>query len=247
MKTIKMLLLGTAICALQQLNAQNGILKGTITDETGQTMPSATVKVLEDTTMITGTTTDINGDYTIKQLIPGSYNIQISYVGYAPKLIKKVIIDPNATAYVNAKMTPGTMLVGVVVEEEYRKPIISKTYSTVTNITVDQIENMAVSKGDIVGIITAVTPGVIASEDGTSLYVRGSRNGSTAFYVDGNRVMGSPNVPGLSIASMEVLLGGVPAEYGDCTGGIVIITTKEYQWEEHRAQMKREAREASEE
>jgi hypothetical protein len=43
--------------------------------------------------------------------------------------------------------------------------------------------------------------------------------------------MSVPEVPGPGIAGMEVLTGGVPAEYGDCTGGLVIITTKEYKWE----------------
>jgi len=117
-----------------------------------------------------------------------------------------------------------------------------------TPIRSDQVEHMAVSKGDIVGMVANVTPGVLASEDGKELYVRGSRTGSTQFIVDGNKVMtaSDPGVPGTGIANMEVLTGGVPAEYGDCTGGIVIITTKEYKWEMRKKEMREREREEQE-
>jgi hypothetical protein len=116
-----------------------------------------------------------------------------------------------------------------------------------TPIRIDQVENIPVSKGDIIGLITAVTPGVLATDDGKDLYVRGSRSGSTQYIVDGNKILGSPEVPGMGIAGIEVLTGGVPAEYGDCTGGIVIITTKEYKWEMRRKEMERRARKEREE
>lgn len=226
--------------------AQNtGTLKGNVTDETGQSMPGATIRIMEDSTMVTGSVTDEKGDFTIRHIVPGIYNVQFSYVGLKTRTVKKVEFLPDATIFLNKQMVPDNNLGTVVVSEEYVKPILNATYSTVTRLTHDQIENMAVSKGDIVSMITAVTPGVLASEDGKNLYIRGSRTGSTAFYVDGNRVIGSPNIPALSIAGMEVLTGGVPAQYGDCTGGLVIITTKEYKWEMHKKEQRRQKREDS--
>ncbi len=35
-------------------------------------------------------------------------------------------------------------------------------------------------------------------------------------------------VPGSSIGSLTVYVGGVPAKYGDVTGGVVVIETKSY-------------------
>ena len=37
-----------------------------------------------------------------------------------------------------------------------------------------------------------------------------------------------PNVPSSGISSMSVYTGGLPAKYGDTTGGVVVIETKSY-------------------
>lgn len=241
---------GLLILTGSGLAAQNtGIIKGTLTDEKGQPMLFANVTLLDDTTLVTGTTTDEQGSFTMKQLTPGTYNLKFSSVGYAAKQIKDVEVDPLQIAYVNTALSPGTsMLHEVEKVEKYETTILNPTYTTMTPIRTDQIEHMAATKGDITAIITAVTPGVLASEDGKELYIRGSRNGSTQYIVDGNKVMtaSDPGVPGTGIANMEVLTGGVPAEYGDCTGGIVIITTKEYKWEMRRKEMERRARQEAE-
>lgn len=246
MRTIRSMASLVAVLFSSLTIAQNtGTLKGNVTDETGQPMPGATIRIMDDSTMVTGSVTDEKGDYTVRHIAPGIYNILFSYVGLKTRTVKKVEFQPDETIFLNKKMVPDNTLTQITVSEEYVKPILNATYSTVTRLTHDQIENMAVSKGDIVSMITAVTPGVIASEDGKNLYVRGSRSGSTAFYVDGNRVIGSPSVPALGIAGMEVLTGGVPAQYGDCTGGLVIITTKEYKWEMHKKEVKRQKRDES--
>jgi hypothetical protein len=244
MKTLKLITIALLFFTTGHLNAQSrGILKGTVTDENGAPMLFANVAVMEDSLIVTAATTDENGDYTIRELVPGTYTVRVTYVTYNTKNIVKVAIDPNKTSYVNARLSQNNLLGTIETSEVYRKPVIDPGFSTVTNITFDQIEHMAVAKGDIIAMIVNVTPGVLETPDGKDLYVRGSRAGSTAYYVDGNRIMGSPEVPALGIAGMEVLTGGVPPEYGDCTGGIVVITTKEYQWEMHKKEEKRKERE----
>ena len=46
--------------------------------------------------------------------------------------------------------------------------------------------------------------------------------------VDGVRVIGSLYVPINAIYELNIITGGIPANYGDVTGGIVEITTKGY-------------------
>ena len=45
-------------------------------------------------------------------------------------------------------------------------------------------------------------------------------------YIDGIRVRGSSSLPAAAIEQVDVVLGGVPAQYGDATGGIINVTTK---------------------
>ncbi|MCE3280361.1 MAG: enterobactin receptor protein [Bacteroidetes bacterium] len=246
MKTLKHILAASLLMTCSCIIAQStGIVRGTITDTDGAPLFGAQVRVLDDTTMITGAVTDFDGNYSIREITPGYYNLEISSLGKVKQRIKKVEIDPSQVAYVSVKLEGASYTLKTMefVEKAFEKTIINPTYSTMTSIRLDQIEKMPVSKGDIIAIAVSVTPGVMATDDGKDLYVRGSRRGSTQYIIDGNKVLGSPETPGLGIAGMEVLTGGVPAEYGDCTGGIVIITTKEYKWEMRRKEMQRRDRE----
>lgn len=242
MKTLKLLAVVICIISMNTSQAQQtGIIKGTLNDEKGKNMPFVTIALMEDSTIIEGTNTDDNGDFTFKQLTPGFYNLQFSFIGYKTKKINAIEVSANQTSYIYKTMSLANELLKTVtvVSEKWEKPVINSTYSTVTNITIDQIENIAAPKNDVIAILIAVTPGVLATADGKDIYMRGSRRGTTAYYIDGNKILGSPDVPGLGISGMEILTGGVPAEYGDCTGGLVIITTKDYKVEMRRKKIKR--------
>lgn len=247
MKTIKNILLASFIISCQLLNAQStGIIKGTVSDSTGSPMPLLTVAVLEESTIVTAATTDFNGDYTIKDLTPGEYTLQFSFVGCTTKKIKGVIVDPSKIAYVSTKMSSSSIMLGTAEKvETLTQSIINPTFSTITPIRIDQIEHMPMNPGDIVAMVAAVTPAAMPTEDGLDIQIRGARVGTTQYIVDGNKLIGSPEVPGLSISNMEVITGGIPAEYGDTIGGVVIITTKDYKWEMRRKAMAKREKEKS--
>ena len=212
-----------------------GTIKGTVVDEKNNPMLFVPVAIMQDSTIITSALTDENGEFTIKEITPGTYKVKTSFTGYYNQVVKSVKVNPDEIRYVNISMTPAANLLGVIdFVVEWKEPAFNPTMYSVTSISIDQIENSAEGKNDLMALILSTTPGVMPTDDGKDIYVRGSRRGSTAYYVDGNRTMGVPEVPGMGISGMEVLTGGVPAMYGDCTGGLVIITTKEYKWEQNR-------------
>jgi len=50
-----------------------------------------------------------------------------------------------------------------------------------------------------------------------------------ATFLDGVKIAGAvPNIPPSAISSVSVYTGGLPARYGDVTGGVVVIETKSY-------------------
>lgn len=238
MKTIKTTLTMGVLFITAIVTAQTtGIIKGTILDEKSNPMPFVSVGIMQDTVILLSAQTDLNGEFTVKEITPGKYKVKTFYTGYDNQLVKNVQVNPNQVRYVDIKMTPAANLLNIVtIVADFREPAFNPKFSTVTPISIDQIENSATGKTDIIGMITMLTPGVLPTNDGKDIYMRGSRRGSTTYYVDGNKTMGIPDVPGMGISGMEVLTGGVPAEYGDCTGGIVLITTKEYKWEMMRKQ-----------
>lgn len=240
MKTLKSILILSILILSSTMIAQvDGTIKGTVLDEKNVPMPYTPVAILQDSTILKSVQTDENGEFTAKNLTPGKYNIKTYATSYNTHLLEKVIVKPNQIVYVNIKMTlSSTALKAVVVTEKFREPVVDPQFAALTSIDIEQIENSATGKSDIIGLIVMVTPAVLQTNDGKDIYVRGSRRGSTTYYVDGNKTMSVPSVPGMGIGGMEILTGGIPADYGDCTGGVVIITTKEYKWEMSRKQNK---------
>lgn len=45
-------------------------------------------------------------------------------------------------------------------------------------------------------------------------------------YIDGIRTIGTTNLPKSALDQVTVITGGIPAEYGEATGGVINITTK---------------------
>ena len=76
------------------------------------------------------------------------------------------------------------------------------------------------------------------SANGEELYFRGSRAGSVIYFIDGVKIRQNvPNIPSSGISGMQVYTGGVPAKYGDTTGGVIVVETKSY-LEEYNEKMR---------
>ncbi|MBK5286011.1 MAG: TonB-dependent receptor plug domain-containing protein, partial [Bacteroidia bacterium] len=78
---------------------------------------------------------------------------------------------------------------------------------------------------DVKGVASTAA-GVYQRDEGGDLNVRGSRSNATDYYIDGIKVRGSTSIPQSGIEQITVVTGGVPAQYGDATGGIISITTR---------------------
>ena len=77
--------------------------------------------------------------------------------------------------------------------------------------------------------LIAVSHAGVYHEDGSDeLHFQGSRSDATQIQVDGIRLQGPIDLPKTAIQEISVYSGGVPAKYGDCTGGIIVITTKSF-------------------
>ena len=69
----------------QDLAAQNGELRGSITDQkTGEPLFGATV-FLVDTDF--GAATNFEGEYVLSNIPPNTYNIRVSFIGYRSQII----------------------------------------------------------------------------------------------------------------------------------------------------------------
>ena len=204
--------------------SQSGTLKGVVTEhDTGEPVPMANVVLFFDGEVVGGSVADFDGNYTIKPIDPGRYTLKISFIGFATKQITEVLISSNKITFLNAELKVESEVLGEVELVEYVVPLIDPDKSGATK---SKEEIMALPTRDV-ETIAAQTAGVYQKDEGSGINVRGSREESTVVYIDGVKVRTSlDNLNSSVIEQMTVITGGVPASFGDATGGVINITTR---------------------
>lgn len=208
--------------------AQQGSIKGNIIDgDTNEPMPSATV-VIKAGDMVKGTASDSDGTFSISNLIPGDYIVEISFIGYQTIRFPKVTVKSGGlTPLVDIVLNSGSLAIDEVILIE-KTNIIDYGDDSKINLDAKELENLPVQR-NFGSIVKAMSTEVKVSEDGTEIHFRGARSDATAMMIDGVKVTGTnSNLPGAGIGNFRIFSGGVPAEYGDFTGGIIVVESKDY-------------------
>lgn len=195
---------------------------GTVVDDKGEPIPFANVAVMQAGQVVTGSTTDFDGRYKIKSIKPGNnYVLKASVVGFTAQERTGVIIKAEQNIEVKFEMSAGVKLDEVQVVA-YVIPLIEKDGGSKTTVSGADIEKMP-SRGASTAVTTVAG---VQDNDGAVGSIRGTREGSTNTFIDGVKVRGSASLPQAAYEQVSVLTGGIPAQYGDATGGVISITTK---------------------
>ena len=93
---------GFSLLFMAQCLLANGTIKGKVFDkDTKEALPGANVTIKGTST---GTASDLNGGYTIPNVPPGTYTVQVSYVGYLTKTAT-VSVSNDGTAVQDFALT----------------------------------------------------------------------------------------------------------------------------------------------
>jgi hypothetical protein len=204
---------------------QGGSVKGKVFDETNDGFPFVNVALFQNGNIRGGATTDFDGVFKISNVSAGTYTLEIKFVGYQTYRLEGLIIKggkllPLSPIY----LKEATELLKEVEIVSYKVPLIDKdggaSGGTVTR------EDLARMPGRSAASIASTVGGVQSDANGNITSVRGSRDDATYYYIDGIKVRGSTNLPKSAIEEVSVMTGGVPANFGDATGGIISITTR---------------------
>ena len=151
MKKIQSLLL--MLCCLLPLVGHATVINGVLLDSQDTTaLIEATVKLLKaskDSTMVKGTTTDLNGVFNLKGVKPGHYLLRFSYLGYND-VIKHISVGEDGrdvnigvvTMDPNTIMLKEAVVVGVksaITVKEDTIEFNADTYKTQANAVVEDV------------------------------------------------------------------------------------------------------------
>ena len=104
----------------------NGRLKGRIKDDTGEAVPFANIIIEKGGTQIGGSSSDFDGDYDINPIPPGTYDLKASCIGFAPFVLKNVVIPANRITFYNIELESQSINLNAVTVIDYEVPLISK-------------------------------------------------------------------------------------------------------------------------
>jgi hypothetical protein len=196
----------------------SGELRGKITNaETGEPLPFANIVIKVGASQKGGASSDIDGNYIIKPVTPGTYDIYASYIGFKDLIIKGFEVGGNNITFQNLKLDPSVLTVKEVVIQTYEKPLVVQDEGGGGRMTKEEIKKAPTRS---VAELVSLTAGMQGSS------AKGQRSSGTVYFVDGVRVRGALAVPQGSIQEINTITNGIPAEYGDLVGGVVSITTK---------------------
>lgn len=203
-----------------------GTIKGTVTDKaTGEPLPFVKVIVYQADQQKGAAQTDIFGKFQISSLQPGQYDIEMRFVGYQSVRQTGVVVSSDKyTILDDLQLGTSAEMLDVVEVITYQVPLIDKDGgASGGTVTREDISKMPTR--DATGI-AATVGGVYSPEGGGGLSIRGARSEDSYYYIDGIKVRGSSSLPKAAMQEVSVITGGVPANYGDVTGGIISITTR---------------------
>jgi TonB-linked SusC/RagA family outer membrane protein len=226
---MKNLLLILFFLASTSVFAQKITITGTVSDEKGIPLTGTTVQVKGTST---GTTTDINGKYSVEA--PGTNSTLVfSFVGY---VTKEVPVQSQTT--INISLVPevkGLQEVVVVGYGTQKKSDITGTVASLPKERLEMAPNLNITQaimGSVAGVM--IETNAAGANPDQSIMIRGrgsiSADNEPLIIVDGIPYGGSmSDINPKDIGSVEILKdASAAAIYGSRgSNGVILITTKE--------------------
>lgn len=230
---IILLFLTTRIFAQQPTQT----IRGTIIDEASN-VPLAYASIgLENTA--TGTVTDSLGNFTLKNVAVGRYNIIASFMGYEPVVLKEIQVTSAKEVVLNITMKESTGTLGeVVIKSKVNKeqPLNSMATVSAKMLSVEEAERYAGGFDDPARLVSAFA-GVSSNVGNNAIVVRGNSPQSLQWKLEGVEISNPNHFADLSafggggltalstqlLANSDFFSGAMPAEYNNALSGVFDI------------------------
>ena len=225
--TVALVLVLAHPAGLLSQSAVTGTVSGTVSSQ-GHPVPGVTVRLtspaLQGERVVT---TGPNGDYVAIGLPPGEYVIQFSKPGMST-VTRTATVELSGTTRMDVNLDV-VAIEALTVRGDLPTPIATAQLGA--NYKAADLDKLPV--GRTLAAIAVQTPGVVISglrEGG--IRINGAFGYDNVFLVDGTDIQ--DNIHGTAnnlyieeaVAETAVLTGGIPAEYGRFTGGVVNAITK---------------------
>jgi outer membrane receptor protein involved in Fe transport len=208
---------------------ETGKIAGTVKDQaTGERLPGINI-IIQGTTL--GAASDIDGNFIINNIPPGTYTVIVSGVGYQKTTFTNVKVASDFTTNLDVDLATDVIAVETIVVQADAPMVRKDLTSSQSTIDAETIGTLPVES---VNQILTLQAGIIEGASG-ELHIKGGRSSEISYTINGVSVANpydntrsvqiSPN----AIQELSVVSGTFNAEYGNALSGIVNTITKEGQ------------------
>src|SRR5215216_1745312 len=218
------------LCASAFAQARIGTIQGTIKDPNGAVVPNAKVTVTQSVTGYNQTAqTDADGAFKLVNVPFNTYTVRAESSGFSA-VEQSIDLESGIPLNVDlALAVAGTSETVTITSSEAE--IETDRTSSDTDISQTILERpVGASPSRAIESIVASTPGFVTDDNGR-MHPRGSES-QVQYVVDGVPVTDnmsaifSTSLDARTLRTVEVLTGGIPAEFGDKLGGVINVNTR---------------------
>src|SRR5215212_9635349 len=218
------------LCTSAFAQGRIGTVQGTVKDPNGAVVPNAKITITQSVTGYNQTAqTDDDGGFKLVNIPFNTYTVRAEAAGFEAD---EQAIDLESTVPLNvdlARSVAGTAA-SVTVSTSSAQIEPDRTSSD-TDISQTVLERpLGASPSRAIESIVASTPGFVTDDNGR-MHPRGSES-QVQYVVDGVPITDnmsaifSTSLDARTLRTVEVLTGGIPAEFGDKLAGVINVNTR---------------------
>jgi hypothetical protein len=224
-----------AVAALSASEEHVQNIRGTVTDAvTGHPVPGAYV-IVKGTQPLIGTVTDINGRYELLKVPVGRQTLEITFIGYEPKIISNLLLVSGKETIADVALEESVTSIGeVTVTAAVRKSEAINEMAMVSarTFSVEETERFAGSLGDPARMVANYAGVMTQNDSRNDIIIRGNSPTGVLWRLEGIEIPNPNHFGALGttggpvsmvnnnlLTNSDFLTGAFPAEFGNATSG----------------------------
>lgn len=223
-------------------------IRGKITDkESNFYLVGANVTVYKDSVPVKQTLTDTTGNYKVQDIPLGMYALKVTYLGYSPIVMSKIIVNSAKEVILNMEMEESvTTIKEVIISSTDQDQNVKMVNGSVRTFSVEETNRYAGSRSDPARMVSNYAGVQGADDSRNDIVIRGNSPLGMLWRYEGIdipnpnhfAIVGTTGGP-LSILNNKVLdnsyfiTGAFPAEYGNTVAGVFDLKMRNGNNEKH--------------
>src|ERR1017187_2381533 len=237
-----LLMLGIVLLSTPAYSQETASIVGTVTDQTGGTVPGAKVVITNtETGLVRSTTTNATGSYVARELVIGRYNVRVELSGFNAHELNGITLNVNDTVRADVALQVGESKESVTVEANAVQ-VQADTNEVSQTITASEVADLATNGRNVIQL-AALVPGAastlpdfdspMAQNQSHSISFNGQRPDHNDWLVHGGEaydrgsggiLIVSPSQD--SLQEFKVMTSNYAADLGQASGGMITMATK---------------------